>query len=602
MMVKKIGCSQNFLYLIIVALFLATIFSFSDYFTNKPQIVSLSQVVNQVNENKIDKILVNKNRLEVSLKDGSKELTYKEPATSLTEYGIKPEAVAIDVKDTESSDMWVSFLSGILPVLLIGGFIWFMFRGAQQGASQALSFGQSTARRIKSQEVKTSFKDVAGLEQPKKELMEIVEFLKNPRKFIRLGAEIPKGILLMGSAGTGKTLMARSVAGEAGVPFFSLSASEFVEMFVGVGAARTRDLFQKAKKKAPSIIFIDELDAVGRRRGTGLGGGHDEREQTLNQILAEMDGFEPNDAVVVIAATNRPDVLDPALLRPGRFDRRVTVDMPDREEREQILEVHSRNKPLDSRVDLAEVSKVTVGFSGADLKNLMNEAAIKAAQEDKKSISQKDILDSIEKVMLGPERKSHLLDEEEKKIAAYHEAGHAITTHFLKYTDPVHKISLIARGQALGHTWSLPERDKKLTSKSKLLDELVSLLGGRAAEEIVFKEPSTGAESDLRKATEIARKMVKEYGMSKELGAATYGEKEEHIFLGRELAEHKGYSDKIAAKIDEVIKKMVEGAKKRAEKILAKHRKELNRVVKVLLEKETITGAEFRRLLSQSAA
>ncbi len=600
--IKKVSCSQNFLYLIIIALIIAAIFSFSDRFNAKPQIVSLSQVVSQVKEEQVEKIVVNKSRLEVKLKDGSEELAFKEPATSLTEYGIKPEAVLIDVKDTESSELWISLLGGLLPVLLIGGFIWFMLKGAQQGASQALSFGQSTAKRIKGKQIKTTFKDVAGLEQPKLELLEVVEFLKNPRKFLRLGAEIPKGVLLMGPAGTGKTLMARAVAGEAHVPFFSLSASEFVEMFVGVGAARTRDLFQKAKKAAPSIIFIDELDAVGRRRGAGLGGGHDEREQTLNQILAEMDGFEPNEAVVVIAATNRPDVLDPALLRPGRFDRRVTVDMPDKDEREQILEVHVRNKPLGKRVDLAEIAKVTVGLSGADLKNLLNEAAIKAARENKKNITQQDILDSIEKVMLGPERKSHLLDDQEKKITAFHEAGHAITAHFLKHADPVHKVSLVARGQALGHTWSLPERDKKLTSKSKFLDELVSLLGGRAAEELVFNEITTGAENDLRRATEIARKMIREYGMSDELGPVTYGEKEEHIFLGRELAEHKGYSDEVAAKIDQGIQGMIDRAKSRAKRILRRHKKELNRVVETLLKEETITSQEFARLVTPSAS
>jgi cell division protease FtsH len=598
MKIRRISCSQNFLYLIIIALILATIFSFSDRFNSQPQVVSLSQIVNQVREGQVQEIKVEKNKLIVSLRDGSEQIAFKEPATSLTEYGINPEEVPIDVKDTESSEVWISLLGGLLPILLIGGFIWFMFRGAQQGANQALSFGQSTARRVKGERKKITFKDVAGLEQPKLELMEVVEFLKNPNKFRRLGAEIPKGVLLMGPAGTGKTLMARAVAGEAEVPFFSLAASEFVEMFVGVGASRTRDLFKKAKKSAPSIIFIDELDAIGRRRGAGLGGGHDEREQTLNQILAEMDGFEPNDAVVVLAATNRPDVLDPALLRPGRFDRRVVVDMPDREEREAILEVHGRNKPLGQRTDLNEISRVTVGLSGADLRNLLNEAAIKAARENKRIVSQRDILDSIEKVMLGPERKSHLLDEEEKRVTAYHEVGHALATHYLPHTDPVHKISLVARGQALGHTWNLPDKDKKLTSRSKFLDELVSLLAGRVAEEIIFDEVTTGAENDLRRATEIARKMIKEYGMNDQLGPVTYGEKEEHIFLGRELAEHKGYSDKVAAKIDEAIRQTVEKARDRAKQILIKHKKELNKITEILLEKETITGPEFKKLLS----
>jgi len=601
MKIRRISCSQNVLYLIIIALVLATILSFTNSFSAKPEQVSLSQVVTEVKEEKVNKITINKNKLEIELKNGAKQQAFKEPATSLVEYGINPETVAIDVKNTESADIWYSVLGGLLPVLLIGGFIWFMLKGAQQGANQAMSFGQSTAKRFRKDGQKTIFKDVAGLEQPKKELREVVDFLKRPRKFIKMGAEIPKGVLLMGAAGTGKTLLARAVAGEAKVPYYSLSASEFVEMFVGVGAARTRDLFKKAKKNAPAIIFIDELDAIGRRRGTGLGGGHDEREQTLNQILAEMDGFEPNDSVVVLAATNRPDVLDPALLRPGRFDRRVTVDMPDKEEREDILAIHSRNKPLGTRVDLSEVAKVTVGLSGADLKNLLNEAAIKAAQENKKKITQQDILESIEKVMLGPERKSHLLDKEEKEITAYHEVGHALTAFYLKHTDPVHKVSLVARGRALGHTWSLPKRDKKLVSKSKFMDELVSLMGGRAAEEIIYDEITTGAESDIRKATDIARKMVREYGMSNELGPIAYGEKDEHTFLGRELAEHKGYSDEVAAKVDQTIKKLVEQAKDKAQIILKQHRQELEVVAKTLLEKETLTGQEFKKLVAKQA-
>jgi cell division protease FtsH len=594
---RKMSCSSNFLYLILAALLIATIFSFTGQFSSQPEVVSLSQVVNETNQDQVEKIVVEENKLTVDLRDGGQQIAYKEPATSLTEYGIDPQEVKVDVKDTAKYDIWISILGGLLPVLLIGGFLWFMLRGASQGANQAFSFGQSTAKRVQGKDVDTDFDDVAGLEQPKHELMEVVEFLKNPKKFIKLGAEIPKGVLLMGSAGTGKTLMARAVAGEAGVPFYSLSGSEFVEMFVGVGASRTRDLFKKAKENSPAIIFIDELDAVGRRRGTGLGGGHDEREQTLNQILAEMDGFEPNDAVVVIAATNRPDVLDPALLRPGRFDRRVVVDMPDKEERAAILEVHSRNKPLTKDVDLVEISKVTVGFSGADLRNLMNEAAIKAARDNKSKINQKDIIDSIEKVMIGPERKSHLLDEEEKKIAAYHEVGHALVAHLLPNADPVHKISLVARGQALGHTWNLPEKDQKLDARSEFLDKIASIMGGRAAEEIVFNEVTTGAEGDIRQATELARKMVRQYGMSDELGPIAYGEKEEHAFLGKELAEHKGYSDEVAAKIDQAIKHIVEDAKKKARKILKENKELLDRVTNKLIEKETLTGKEFEKIV-----
>jgi len=594
---RRFSCSSNFLYLILAALLIATIFSFLGNFGGQPEVVSLSQVVEEVNDDRVSNIMVENNKLTVNLKDEGQQIAYKEQGTSLTEYGIDPAEVSIDVKNTAKYDIWITVLSGLLPVLLIGAFIWFMLQGATKGANQAFSFGQSTAKKTDSKDVDTDFDDVAGLEQPKTELLEVVEFLKNPKKFLKLGAEIPKGVLLMGSAGTGKTLMARAVAGEANVPFYSLSGSEFVEMFVGVGASRTRDLFQKAKKNAPAIIFIDELDAVGRRRGTGLGGGHDEREQTLNQILAEMDGFETTDAVVVIAATNRPDVLDPALLRPGRFDRRVVVDMPDREERAAILEVHSRNKPLTKKVDLMEVAKVTVGFSGADLRNLMNEAAIKAARDDKQDINQKDILDSIEKVMLGPERKSHLLDKKEKEIAAYHEVGHALAAHFRPYADRVHKVSLVARGQALGHTWNLPEKDQKLDSKSEFLDKLVSIMGGRAAEEVAF-----GAKGDIKKATEIARKMVRELGMSDELGPIAYGEEEEHAFLGRELAEHKGYSDHVAAKIDKAIKGIIIEAKKKAKKILKDNKKILDKVAKELIKKETLTGEEFEELVGVEKA
>lgn len=599
---KRMSCSSNFLYLILGALIIATIFSLFGDFTTQPEVVSLSQVVEQVEQGQVERIEVEDNKLTIDLVDNGQQITYKEEGVSLTEYGIDPQEVSIDVKDTGKYDVWITVLGGLLPILLIGGFIWFMLKGATKGANQAFSFGQSTAKETQSKDVDTDFSDVAGLEQPKQELMEVVEFLKSPKKFLKLGAEIPKGVLLMGSAGTGKTLMARAVAGEAKVPFYSLSGSEFVEMFVGVGASRTRDLFKKAKKNAPAIIFIDELDAVGRRRGTGLGGGHDEREQTLNQILAEMDGFEPSDAVVVIAATNRPDVLDPALLRPGRFDRRVLVDMPDKGERAEILEVHSRKKPLTENVDLEEIAKTTVGFSGADLRNLMNEAAIKAAREDKNKIDHKDIIDSIEKVMLGPERKSHLLDKKEKEIAAYHEVGHALVAHFMPRADRVHKVSLVARGQALGHTWNLPEKDQKLDSRSEFLDKLASVMGGRAAEEVIFKEITTGAKGDIRKATDLARKMVRELGMSDELGPVAYGEEEEHAFLGRELAEHKGYSDEVAAKIDKAIKDIIEDSKNRAVKILKDNKELLKRITKELLDKETLTGDEFEKLVGVKKA
>jgi len=597
------SCSKTFIYLVIIAVAITIIYSFVGYFGNSKNEVPLSQVVEQVKNNEVDKILVDGNNLEIDLKNGEKEYSAKEAGVSLTEYGINPDQVKLDVKGESSSGIWLSLLTALLPVLIIGAFIYFIFRSAQSGNNRALSFGKSQARTYSSKNRKrVTFKDVAGLQEPKKELEEVVDFLKNPGKFRKLGAEIPKGVLLLGPPGVGKTLLAKAVAGEANVPFFTISASEFVEMFVGVGASRVRDLFNKAKKNSPSIVFIDELDAVGRQRGAGLGGSHDEREQTLNQILVEMDGFDTDTNVIVMAATNRPDVLDPALLRPGRFDRRISLDIPDKDEREAILEIHSRNKPLAKNVDFESIAKTTAGFSGADLENLMNEAAILAAQKDQSDIKQSDIEASIEKVMLGPERKSHVLSKREKEITAYHESGHAIVAHLLPYADPVHKVSLVSRGVALGYTWKLPTEDRKIHTRKEFKDELASLLGGRAAEELIFSEMTTGAQNDLREATKIARKMVKQFGMTRALGPVTYGENEELVFLGRELGEHKNYSEETAFEIDKAVMKMVVDAQKRAQDILKKHEPELKKLAQKLLKEETIERGDFERIFKKRGA
>ncbi|MEK7461010.1 MAG: ATP-dependent zinc metalloprotease FtsH [Patescibacteria group bacterium] len=503
----------------------------------------------------------------------------------------------INVKNPDQSGLAIGLLS-LIPYLFIGLILWFMFRSAQGANVRAMQFGKSSARVAGPYGKKTTFADVAGLKEAKQELEEVVDFLKHPEKFRAVGAEIPKGVLLVGPPGTGKTLMAKAVAGEAGVPFFSISASEFVEMFVGVGAARVRDLFGKAKKNAPAVIFIDELDAIGRQRGTGLGGSHDEREQTLNQILVEMDGFETDTRVIIMAATNRPDVLDPALLRPGRFDRRVVIDLPDKTEREAILGIHTKNKPLGEDINLNHVAANTAGFSGADLKNLMNEAAILAARDNHKKISRVNVDQAIEKVLLGPERRSRILSDEEKKITAYHEGGHAVVGHILPHADPIHKVSIISRGSALGYTWSRPGEDRFLTRKSKFEDDIAQLLGGRVAEELIFGEISTGAHNDLDKATKLARNMVTVYGMSEELGPIVLGEREEMVFLGRELGERRNYSEQVAAKIDAEVAKIVNTGRTRATEVLKKHRKTLDHIAELLLKQETIEGPEFEALFS----
>jgi len=485
-------------------------------------------------------------------------------------------------------------------MIQLGWFFWMIFRQAKTGAMQAFDFTKAKARLFGAEghgKEKITFKDVAGLMEAKQELVEVVDFLKNPKKFLSMGARIPRGVLLMGPPGTGKTLLARAVAGEAKVPFFHISGSEFVEMFVGVGAGRVRDLFNTAKKAAPAIIFIDELDAIGRHRGAGLGGGHDEREQTLNQILVEMDGFERDTNVIVVAATNRPDVLDPALLRPGRFDRRVILDLPDVNDRESVLKIHCQGKPLALGVKLREVAERTPGFSGADLANVVNEAAILAARRNKHQIFQEEFLESIEKVLLGPERKSHILSKKEKEIAAFHEAGHAIVSSFSQGTEPVRKISIVSRGLAAGYTIKMPREEKKIKTKTEFLSELATLLGGYVAEKIKFGELTTGASNDLEKASQLARKLVKEYGMSS-LGPVSFGEKEELVFLGKEISEQRNYSEKVAAQIDKEVERFIKEAENQAKKILSKKKNLLEKIAKTLIEKETIEREEFENLIS----
>ena len=589
---NKGSAVKNLIYIVVIVLLGLLVYSLFSPTAPKPKQVSITEISNEVGEGNVDKIKVDGNKVTASVKNNGEIEAYKEEGVGIKDYGITPEKVVIEVKDTGSDNAWLSVIINLLPFLLIAGFIYLIFRQAQNGNIKAMSFGKSTARMADGKK-KVTFADVAGLRESKEELMEIVEFLKHPAKFKQLGAEIPKGVLLMGPPGTGKTLIAKAVAGEAGVPFFSISASEFVEMFVGVGASRVRDLFQKAKRNAPAVIFIDEMDAVGRQRGTGLGGSHDEREQTLNQILVEMDGFETDARVIVLAATNRPDVLDPALLRPGRFDRRVLLPLPDKKEREEILKIHSRNKPISKDVNYTKIASATSGLSGADLRNIINEASIFAARYNQKEITQKNVEESIEKVMIGPEKKSRLLSDKEKSITAFHESGHAIVGKLLPNGDPIHKVSIVSRGMALGYTWSLPLEDRHLYSKSKFEDEIAQLLAGREAEKIIFGESTTGAENDLQKATKIARDMVKVYGMSTKIGPVTLGDREELVFLGRELGEHKYYSEKIAAEIDDEIRNIINFNEKKAKDILMKHKTLLKKISDKLIKEETIEGSEF---------
>ncbi|QQS61747.1 MAG: ATP-dependent zinc metalloprotease FtsH [Candidatus Moraniibacteriota bacterium] len=575
--------------------------------SEKPEEITLSTLSQEINDNKIKSIEIDESKVNVTLSDGKKQLTTKEAESSLSEtlvnFGVSTEklnSIDISIKKESASSFWLrTFLPFFLPFILIGLFLWFMFRQAQKGSSQALTFGLSRARIVDPNDKKRriTFKDVAGETEAKEELFEIVEFLKEPKKFLAMGAKIPKGVLLMGPPGTGKTLLAKAVAGEAGVPFFNISGSEFVEMFVGVGASRVRDLFKQAKKQAPAIVFIDEIDAVGRHRGAGLGGGHDEREQTLNQILVEMDGFETDAGVIVIAATNRPDVLDPALLRPGRFDRRVILGFPDMREREAILTLHIKNKPIHSNVDKKVIAQRTPGFSGADLANLLNEAALLAARRNRKTIRMQEITESIEKVLLGPARKSRIINEEEKKTIAYHEAGHALVADTLPNADPVQKVSIVSRGSAGGYTLSVPTEDKSLRRRDYFIDELAVLLGAYTSEHIVFGEVTTGASNDLERATHIAREMVTRYGMSS-LGPRTFGKKSGNIFLGRDISEERDYSDTTASAIDKEVSDLIKDAFETAKKIILEKRETLNKIAEVLLEKETLEKDEFDAIIS----
>jgi len=567
--------------------------------------LSIGEVAQQIIAGKVNRVVINEDEITLIYPDDSEATSQKEPGATFVEQlkelgvtaeNLNPDNVLIDIKPPSAWFGVINVLGYVLPFIMIAGLFYFVFRQARGGGSAAMNFGQSRARKFTGDNPTVTFDDVAGIPEAKEELFEVVEFLREPEKFIALGARIPKGVLLMGAPGTGKTLLAKAVSGEAGVPFYSISGSEFVEMFVGVGASRVRDLFDKAKSDSPCIVFVDEIDAVGRHRGAGLGGSHDEREQTLNQILVEMDGFDTDTNVIIIAATNRPDVLDPALLRPGRFDRRVILDRPDIRGREAILEVHARGKPLAPDVDLKTLAKATPGFVGADLENMINEAAILAARRGKKMIEQTDFQESIERVIAGPERKSRLISNVEKEIIAYHEAGHAITARSLPEADTVHKISIIARGQAGGYTLILPETDRTLVSRNKMLADMISLLGGRAAEEIVFSDITSGASNDLERVTKLARQMVTRLGMSSELGPMVYGQKDEMVFLGKEFTEQRDYSESVAEKIDQEVKQLVWESYDRAKEILKDHREVLDTIASKLLEQETIEAAELNEI------
>lgn len=584
-------------YLLIIIIAISIIDYYSSR-TNNKQEITYSQFLQNVEDDKVERVTIIDNTVRGKLRDGAEftTITPNDPTLIRT---LREKTIDIKAEQPPQPPWWTTIFSSILPMLIIIGIWFFVMQQTQGGGNRVMSFGKSRAKLHSEDKTKVTFADVAGADEAKQELEEVVEFLKHPKKFNELGARIPKGVLLFGPPGTGKTLLARAVAGEAGVPFFSISGSDFVEMFVGVGASRVRDLFEQAKKSAPCIVFIDEIDAVGRQRGAGLGGGHDEREQTLNQLLVEMDGFGVNEGIIIIAATNRPDILDPALLRPGRFDRQVTVDRPDVVGRREILKVHTKGKPIAREVDLDILARRTPGFTGADLSNMVNEGALLAARRNKKKVEMPELEEAIERVIAGPERKSKVISENEKRLVAYHEAGHALVGMLLPGTDPVHKVSIIPRGGAGGYTLMLPKEDRYYKTKTELLDRIKSLLGGRVAEALVLKEISTGAQSDLERATDLARKMVTQWGMSEELGPITFGRRQEQVFLGRDIGQEKNYSEEVAYTIDTAIRRMLDESYIKTEEMINSHLPALHLIAERLIEKETLEGEELVELMKQ---
>lgn len=587
---------KNVLFYLLIIMVIIWMFDLYGEKNSKPADISYTSFMQHVQQDEIKQVTIVDNVISGKLKDGKEFSTVAPNDSKLVE---KLEAKKVDIKAElpPQPPWWMSILSSILPMLIIVG-LWFMLMNqGGAGGGKVMNFGKSRARRYDEEKLKITFKDVAGAEEAKQELEEVVEFLKHPQKYNDLGAKIPKGVLLYGPPGTGKTLLAKAVAGEAGVPFFSISGSDFVEMFVGVGASRVRDLFDQAKKSAPCIVFIDEIDAVGRQRGAGLGGGHDEREQTLNQLLVEMDGFSANEGIIMIAATNRPDILDPALLRPGRFDRQIVVDRPDIKGRTEILKVHVKGKPIGQDVNLDVIAQRTPGFTGADLSNLVNEAALLTARKDKKAINMPEMEEAAERVIMGPERKSRVISDKEKRLTAYHEGGHTIVGMLLEHTDPVHKVTIIPRGRAGGYTLSLPKEDKYYATRSEMLDELKVLLGGRVAEALVLKEISSGASNDLQRATQLARQMICEYGMSENIGPVTFGHRQDQVFLGRDIARDKDYSEEVAAEIDKEVRSFMEDAYAATEKLLFDNIDKLHVIAKALMEKETLEEEEINQLV-----
>jgi len=601
--------AKNFIFILLIFLVISAIFALFSQPFEKEKTLAITQLVEEINQEKIKKITVSGNELQIVYQDDSKAKSRKETEAALSQslinYGVdKAKLAKVEIVTKEAGGTWTwlgPVLMLLFPLLLFGLFFWMIFRQARGSAMQAFDFTKARARLFGAEgqpREKITFKDVAGLKEAKQELMEVVDFLKTPKKYLQMGAKIPRGVMLVGAPGTGKTMLAKAVANESNVPFFSISGSEFVELFVGVGSARVRDLFSTARKTGKAIIFIDEIDSIGKIRGVGVTGGHEEREQTLNQILAEMDGIGREENLIVMGATNRPEYLDPALLRPGRFDRRIVLDLPDINEREEILKIHSRGKPLALNVNLREVAERTPGFSGADLANVVNEAAIFAARRNKHQIFQEEFLESIEKVLLGPERKSHILSKKEKEIAAYHEAGHALVSSQIPEAEPVRKISIVARGLAAGYTLKMPAEERKIKTKTEFLAEMATLLGGYCAEKLKFGEITTGAANDLERASQLARKLVKEYGMSA-LGPVSFGEREELAFLGREFETGRNYSEKVATKIDREVEKFIKAAENQAKKILTKKKNLLEKISQTLIKKETIERKEFEELIGR---